>query len=107
MTDVLCYGTYMAQGGDWGGAISSWIDYEHAQSCRAIYVNIMTMRHPDGPQGHDEIEWASAFDRDQIMEDGYRPQQALSLLRKRDLLLLQSDRFRLADCDKFVSRHIH
>jgi microsomal epoxide hydrolase len=76
MTDVLGYESYMAQGGDWGGAISSWLGYEHAPACRAIHINIMTMRHPDGPLGHAETEWANAFERDQIMEDGYRTQQA-------------------------------
>ncbi len=76
MTDVLGYETYLAQGGDWGGAIASWLGYEHAQSCCAIHINIMTMRHPDGPLGPKEIEWARRFDRDQVMEDGYRTQQA-------------------------------
>jgi microsomal epoxide hydrolase len=76
MTDVLGYDSYLAQGGDWGGAISSWLGYDHAPACRAIHINILTMRHPDGPQGEAEIKWAEKFDRDQIMEDGYRTQQA-------------------------------
>ena len=76
MTEVLGYDRYLAQGGDWGGAISSWLGFEHAPFCRAIHINIMTMRHPDGPQGAEEAAWAAAFDRDQIMEDGYRTQQA-------------------------------
>ena len=29
MTKVLNYKSYMAQGGDWGGAISSWLGYDH------------------------------------------------------------------------------
>ncbi len=76
MTDVLGYDHYLAQGGDWGGAISSWLGFEHAPACRAIHINIMTMRHPAGPQGAEEEAWAAEFDRDQIMEDGYRTQQA-------------------------------
>lgn len=76
MTDVLGYDSYLAQGGDWGGAISSWLGFEHAPACRAIHINIMTMRHPDGPKGAEEEAWAAAFDRDQIMENGYRTQQA-------------------------------
>lgn len=76
MTDVLGYDSYLAQGGDWGGAISSWLGYDHAPTCRAIHINIMTMRHPDGPKGPEEEAWAVEFDREQMMEDGYRTQQA-------------------------------
>jgi len=76
MTDVLGYDSYMAQGGDWGGAISSWLGYDHSSTCRAIHINIMTMRHPDGPKGPEEEAWAVEFEREQMMEDGYRTQQA-------------------------------
>ena len=76
MTEILGYNGYLAQGGDWGGAISSWLGFEHAPACRAIHINILTMRHPDGPVGPEEENWAVEFDREQIMEDGYRTQQA-------------------------------
>jgi pimeloyl-ACP methyl ester carboxylesterase len=76
MTDVLGFDGYLAQGGDWGGAISSWLGFDHAPACRAIHINIMTMRHPDGPQGAEEQAWAAQFERDQVMQDGYRIQQA-------------------------------
>ena len=76
MTDVLGYDSYLAQGGDWGGAISSWLGFDHAPACRAIHINIMTMRHPQGPQGAAELAWAEQFERDQVMLDGYRTQQA-------------------------------
>ncbi|MEX3010749.1 epoxide hydrolase family protein [Hoeflea sp. TYP-13] len=76
MTDTLGYGSYIAQGGDWGGAISSWLGYEHAPACKAIHINILTMRHKDGPQGAEEEAWAAKFERDQIMQNGYRTQQA-------------------------------
>ena len=76
MTDVLEYPSYLAQGGDWGGAISSWLGFEHAPACRAIHINIFTMRPPNGPQSREEETWATQFKRDQLMEDGYRTQQA-------------------------------
>lgn len=76
MTDVLGYDSYIAQGGDWGGAICSWLAHDHASTCKAIHINILTMRHRDGPQGPDEEKWAAQFDVDQIMQDGYRTQQA-------------------------------
>ena len=76
MTEILGYSRYIAQGGDWGGAICSWLGYEHTPACRAIHINILTMRHKDGPQGPEEIAWAEQFERDQVMENGYRTQQA-------------------------------
>ena len=76
MTDVLGYKTYIAQGGDWGGAISSWLGYEHAPACSAIHINILTMRHKDEPQGEEELAWAARFEQDQIIQNGYRTQQA-------------------------------
>ena len=76
MTENLGYEKYVAQGGDWGGAISSWLGFDHPQSCRAIHLNIMTMRHPDGPSGREEEDWATAFESDQELENGYRTQQA-------------------------------
>ncbi|MDH3693442.1 MAG: epoxide hydrolase [Gammaproteobacteria bacterium] len=76
MTDVLGYDNYLAQGGDWGGAISSWLGFDHAPACRAIHINIMTMRPPDPPNGPEEEAWAIEFEREQEMENGYRTQQA-------------------------------
>ena len=76
MTGVLGYQGYLAQGGDWGGAISSWLGFEHAPACRAIHLNIMTMHHPDGPQTPEEEAWAERFAHEQVMEEGYRTQQA-------------------------------
>lgn len=76
MTETLGYETYIAQGGDWGGAISSWLGYEHSSACKAIHINILTMRHKDEPQGDEEVAWARQFEKDQIMQNGYRTQQA-------------------------------
>lgn len=76
MTETLGYENYIAQGGDWGGAISSWLGYDHAPACSAIHINVLTMRHKDGPQGPEEEAWAANFERDQVMQNGYRTQQA-------------------------------
>lgn len=75
MTDSLGYESYVAQGGDWGGAISSWLGFEH-NACEAIHLNIMIMRHPTGPQTDAEKAWAEAFAREQAELEGYRVQQA-------------------------------
>ncbi len=76
MTEILGYDGYLAQGGDWGGAVSTWLGFDHAPACHAIHFNIMTMRHPDGPRGSEEEAWAVEFEREQMMENGYRTQQA-------------------------------
>ena len=76
MTDTLGFESYLAQGGDWGGAICSWLGFDHSSACSAIHINVSTMRHPQGPQTPEEIAWENQFNADQVMQDGYRTQQA-------------------------------
>jgi len=76
MTKKLGYKNYLAQGGDWGGAITTWLAYDHSKTCNAIHINIFTMRHPDGPQNKEEKDWETKFTKNQMMQDGYRTQQA-------------------------------
>ena len=76
MTKELGYKNYLAQGGDWGGAITTWLAYDYSNTCSAIHLNIFTMRHPDGSQTQEEKDWETKFEKDQLMQDGYRTQQA-------------------------------
>jgi len=76
VTENLGYKNYIAQGGDWGATISNWLGYDHPQTCKAIHINCLTMRHPDGPKTKEEEDWQIRFDKDQIEQDGYRTQQA-------------------------------
>lgn len=76
MTEVLGYKSYIAQGGDWGGTISTWLGYDYPKFCDGIHINIMTVRHYEGPKGVEEELWASTFEEDQIPENGYRILQA-------------------------------
>ena len=76
MTDTLMYKKYIAQGGDFGGTITTWLAYDFPEMCVAIHINILIVRHPDGPQTKEEKEWEERFIRDQQIEDGYRTQQA-------------------------------
>jgi len=76
MTKKLKYKSYIAQGGDWGATIANWIGYDHSKNCKAIHINCLTMRHPMGVQNKKEEEWQKRFDKDQIMQDGYRTQQS-------------------------------
>jgi len=76
MVKNLDYKNYLAQGGDWGATICNWLAYDHSKTCKAIHINCLTMRLPDGPQTQEEKDWQNKFDKDQIMQDGYRTQQA-------------------------------
>jgi len=76
MTKKLGYKNYLAQGGDWGGAITTWLAYDHSKTCNAIHINIFTMHHPKGSQTKEEKDWETKYVKDQIMQDGYRTQQA-------------------------------
>lgn len=76
MTETLGYPRYLAQGGDWGGAVSSWLGFDHADACAGVHVNIMIMQTHDGPQNDEERAWSERWAREQEMEQGYRTQQA-------------------------------
>ncbi|MEZ8824727.1 epoxide hydrolase family protein [Vibrio amylolyticus] len=76
MTDVLGYDDYLAQGGDWGSAICSWLGHDYADHCKAIHINFPTMRHIDGPQDEEEQAWSDRVCSESVMEDGYRTLQA-------------------------------
>lgn len=76
MVDVLGYTAYIAQGGDWGSAICSWIGFDYPETCKAIHINFPTMRNIAGPQTPEEQAWADQLVVDQIMQDGYRTIQA-------------------------------
>ena len=76
MTEVLGYKKYIAQGGDFGGAIATWLGYDFPKTCEAIHINILIVRHPDGPQTKEGKKWEESFESNQLMENGYRIQQA-------------------------------
>ena len=76
MTESLKYKNYLAQGGDWGATIANWIGYDHSKTCKAIHINCLTMRHPEGTKTKEEEEWQKRFNKEQVMQDGYRTQQA-------------------------------
>jgi len=76
MVENLEYKNYLAQGGDWGATIANWIGYDHSKSCKAIHINCLTMRHAEGTKSKEEEDWEKKFNKDQIMQDGYRTQQA-------------------------------
>jgi microsomal epoxide hydrolase len=66
MTEVLGYQTYLAQGGDWGGLVTSWLGRNHGDSARAIHLNMIGFRPNGGPTSEAEIAWITR--QGQMME---------------------------------------
>jgi len=59
MTEVLGYGAYIAQGGDWGAAISGWMAYE-GKGCMAAHMNMLGWQSPGVvPETQAEKEYAA------------------------------------------------
>lgn len=65
MREVLGYRDYIAQGGDWGSVICSWLGF-HDRNCRAVHLNMYALRasamvgnRPRAlpPSGDDETAW--------------------------------------------------
>ena len=57
MTETLGYGTYLAQGGDWGGLVTSWLGFDYGSSVKAIHLNMMSFRPHGGPTSEAEMAW--------------------------------------------------
>lgn len=63
MRDVLGYDTYIAQGGDWGSVVTSYLGLNHATTkgggAKAIHINMFGMRPPVLPETEEEKQWAA------------------------------------------------
>lgn len=58
MTDVLKLPGYLAQGGDWGSAISGWMGFE-GQGSKAVHLNMFGWRSPGfDPETEEERKFA-------------------------------------------------
>ena len=82
MRDVLGYPAYLAQGGDWGSMVTSWLGKNHGTvdgkgGCRGIHLNMMAMRPtPALPQTSEETAWLQRSQMMMQMEGAYLMQQA-------------------------------
>ena len=75
MTDVLGLPDYIAQGGDWGSAISGWMGYE-GKGCRAAHLNMFGWRSPGvQPETDAEKEYAARAAQIFEMEGAYFREQ--------------------------------
>src|SRR5436189_284265 len=41
MTEVLGHKAYLAQGGDWGAMVTSWLGRDHGESAKALHLNML------------------------------------------------------------------
>lgn len=77
MTEVLGYPRFMAQGGDWGGFVTSWLGADHGDAVAAIHLNMIGFRPaPPTPQTAEEGAWLSASAAAMQAEGAYFMQQA-------------------------------
>jgi len=80
--DVLGYDAYLAQGGDWGALVTSWLGANHGLEarqggCRAIHLNMVGLRPtPAAPQNQEEIDWLETTQSRMQAEGSYFYQQA-------------------------------
>jgi pimeloyl-ACP methyl ester carboxylesterase len=57
MTEALGYDRYLAQGGDWGALITSWLGFDHAAHVRAIHLNMIGFRPAGAAKTPEEAAW--------------------------------------------------
>ncbi len=80
MCDILEYPSYLAQGGDWGGLVTSYLGLNHGPGkggCRAIHLNMIGFRPtPATPQTDDERAWIVTAQAKMQREGAYLMQQA-------------------------------
>jgi microsomal epoxide hydrolase len=77
MTQVLGYPRYMAQGGDWGGLVTSWLGLDHGPACAAIHLNMIGLRPtPATPQTDAEKAWLAQTAQRMQAGGAYFMQQA-------------------------------
>lgn len=82
MREGLGYDTYLAQGGDWGAMVTSFIGLNHGTvdgkgGCSAIHLNMMGLRpFLEMPQSDEETAWVNAMQNVMQTEGAYLMEQA-------------------------------
>lgn len=82
MREALGYDSYLAQGGDWGAMVTSFLGLNHGTvdgkgGCSAIHLNMMGLRPFEGtPQSDDEIGWLKTMQNMMQTEGAYLMEQS-------------------------------
>lgn len=77
--DVLGYERFMAQGGDWGSLITSWLGLAHGDVCCGIHQNMFIMQprnRTDPAPDAEELAWMKQRQTDMRFETGYQAIQS-------------------------------
>jgi pimeloyl-ACP methyl ester carboxylesterase len=76
MVDVLGCEKYVAQGGDWGGTITSWLAFDHPEHLAAIHLNMQGLLpfRGDGvpPMTEEELAWLRQAQEQSRLESAYQ-----------------------------------
>lgn len=76
MTEVLGFKRYVAQGGDYGGIITSWLAFDHPEPLAAIHLNMLGFRPPVSGSGQppnaEELAWLAASEKRRDGEAAYQ-----------------------------------
>jgi microsomal epoxide hydrolase len=77
MVDVLGCDRYVAQGGDWGACVTSWLAFDHPEHLAAIHLNmqgLLPARSGDGvaPMTDEELNWLKLSQERSRLESAYQ-----------------------------------
>ncbi|MGE0046753.1 MAG: epoxide hydrolase family protein, partial [Hyphomonadaceae bacterium] len=76
MTKTLGYKAYIAQGGDWGSMVSSYLGLDH-DACVGVHVNMAALRAADtAPRTSEEADWLIAIQAALQAEGAYLQEQS-------------------------------
>jgi pimeloyl-ACP methyl ester carboxylesterase len=71
MTEVLGHERYLAQGGDWGAIVTTWLGRDHAASVAGIHLNMAPFRPARTLEGPEEQAWAERADAARAQMSAY------------------------------------
>jgi microsomal epoxide hydrolase len=57
MTQTLGYERYLAQGGDWGALVVSWLGVDHGAHLRGVHLNMLGLTPGTDPASAAEADW--------------------------------------------------
>lgn len=60
MTEGLGYSSCLAQGGDFGALVTTWLSADYPESVRAIHLNMLCLLQPDPPADETEAAYLRA-----------------------------------------------
>ncbi|MBI1186774.1 MAG: alpha/beta fold hydrolase [Alphaproteobacteria bacterium] len=76
MTKELGYARYLAQGGDWGSMVSSFLALDHP-ACVGVHLNMAALRPADTtPQTEEETQWLQTMQMMLQLEGAYLQEQS-------------------------------